>query len=67
MKISLNNKTIQVESGTTLQQLVNLQLGDKQKGVAVAIDGTVIQKQSWASTSLSENQSILIIKATQGG
>jgi sulfur carrier protein len=67
MNISLNNKTIQIESGITLQGLIDMQLGEKQKGVAAAIDGAVIPKQEWKSTSVKDNQSILIIKATQGG
>jgi len=36
-------------------------------GIAVAINEEVIAKQNWNSSSLKENDAILIITATQGG
>jgi sulfur carrier protein len=67
MEIKLNNQTQLINEGSTLHDIVFAQLGEKQKGVAVAINNTVIQKQFWNTTVINQNDSILIIKATQGG
>lgn len=39
----------------------------KDRGIAVALNNQVIPKQAWISTLLHENDTILIITATQGG
>ncbi|MES2132961.1 MAG: sulfur carrier protein ThiS [Bacteroidota bacterium] len=67
MEIFINNQQHTVSENTSLQTLVNAQLGDKQKGVAVAINDAVIPKSNWENHFLQSNDVILIIKATQGG
>jgi sulfur carrier protein len=67
MNISLNNQTLEVEAQTMLSNLVFQQIGENPKGIAVAINGQVIPKDSWNETTVRENDDILIIKATQGG
>jgi sulfur carrier protein len=67
MTISLNNQTIEVEAQTKLSNLVFQQVGENSKGIAVAINGQVIPKDSWMETPVNENDELLIIKATQGG
>lgn len=67
MEIILNNQSQIINEGSTLQDIVLAQLGDKQKGVAIAVNNMVIQKQVWPLTILKSNDNILIIKATQGG
>lgn len=67
MTISLNNQTIEVEAQTMLSKLVFQQIGEDPKGIAVAINGQVIPKDSWLETIVKENDELLIIKATQGG
>jgi sulfur carrier protein len=67
MNISINNQTKQIEENSSLQKIIDSTIGEKQKGIAVAIDGTVVPRLQWAQTFLKENQSVLIIKATQGG
>lgn len=67
MEIILNNQSHIINEGSTLQDIVLAQLGDKQKGVAIAVNNIVIQKQDWTVTTLKSNDNILIIKATQGG
>ncbi|MDF3028822.1 MAG: thiamine biosynthesis protein ThiS [Fluviicola sp.] len=67
MTISLNNQTIEVEAQTKLSNLVFQQIGENSKGIAVAINGQVIPKDSWMETPVNENDELLIIKATQGG
>ena len=67
MDILINNQTHTITDNTSLQTIVNAQLGDKQKGVAVAVNDTVIPKLSWEHHIIQSNDHILIIKATQGG
>ena len=69
MEITINNqiKKIETVSEFTIQQLVDLEMRDKQKGIAVAINNSVIPKVEWDRHHLKENDNILIIKATQGG
>lgn len=67
MTITINSKQVEVVAQEVLQQIVFDQIGENAKGVAVAINGQVIPKDSWPQTPVSENDDILIIKATQGG
>ena len=67
MEITLNNQIQTITEGVTLLDFVFSQLGEKQNGVAVALNNMVIPKQNWPITTLNSNDQILIIKATQGG
>lgn len=67
MEITLNDKTHSVSGNTSLYDVVFSQLGDKQKGVAVAVNDSVIPKSNWEAHIIQSNDNILIIKATQGG
>lgn len=67
MEITLNNQKLIISEEESLQDLVFAQLGEKQNGIAIAVNNAVVPKKDWSSTHLNENDSILIIKATQGG
>ena len=67
MEITLNNQTHTITESLTLLDFVFSQIGEKQNGVAVAINNNVIPKKNWKTTQLHSNDHILIIKATQGG
>ena len=67
MEILINNQKHTLEENTTLQTIVNTQLGDKQKGVAIAVNDSVIPKANWENYVIKANDHILLIKATQGG
>lgn len=66
MEITVNNE-LKIIDDASLSVLINQLLGDKTKGVAIAINQNIIPKTNWESTSLKEKDSVLIIKATQGG
>lgn len=51
---------------TTLLAL-SKELNLPEKGVAVAISNQMIPRSEWASTTISEGTSIIIIKAACGG
>lgn len=67
MEITLNDKKHTISENTSLYEIVFSQLGDKQKGVAVAVNDSVIPRSNWEKHLLNANDTILIIKATQGG
>jgi sulfur carrier protein len=67
MEITLNDIPHTINNSDSLYDIVFAQVGEKQNGVAVAINNTVIPKQNWHTTNLNPNDNILIIKATQGG
>jgi sulfur carrier protein len=67
MEINLNDKLQQIDAQTTVQALLDKWYGDKQKGIAVAINSTVIPKTNWNDHLLNDKDEVLVIKATQGG
>ena len=66
MEIIVNNQ-VRTTEHASLHALMGEILGDKQKGVAVAVNDTVIAREQWPATLLQPKDNILIIKATQGG
>ena len=67
MEIKINNQIKNIDEASTLNAIVISLLGEKTKGVAVALNDTVVSKNNWNDTKLKSNDSVLIIKATQGG
>lgn len=66
MKLTLNGKTIEVNGGLSLSELMGSQ-GFPEKGIAAAVNGKVVRRVDWATTMLAENDSITVIKAVCGG
>lgn len=50
-----------------LEALMTLEAPDRKKGIAVALNNRIIPISSWPDTLLHDQDSILIITATQGG
>jgi sulfur carrier protein len=67
MEITFNNNKHQLEAQTTVQNALNAWLGDKQKGIAVAVNETLVSKTQWETHILQPGDNVLVIKATQGG
>lgn len=66
ISINVNNNSEQVSINTSISELLkNLQ--QTENGIAVAINNAVVLKCNWKTTSLIENDKVLIIQATQGG
>ncbi len=65
MKLFVNNEERELDS-PNIPAILSL-LGLSAKGVAVAVNNTVVPKAAWEGFSLSENDRITIIRATQGG
>ncbi|OJV54081.1 MAG: thiamine biosynthesis protein ThiS [Bacteroidetes bacterium 43-16] len=51
----------------SLAELMHSEAPEKEKGIAVALNHQVIPRQQWPKTPLQDQDTILIITATQGG
>jgi len=54
-------------SGTSLEQAMSHSGMKDLRGLAVAVNDTVIPRTTWDAFQLKENDTITIIHATQGG
>ncbi len=66
MDVEVNGTERQLAAGTTLAQLLE-QLGTAQRGVAVAVDGTVVTRSEWEDVVLTDGAKVDILTAVQGG
>ncbi|REH00156.1 sulfur carrier protein ThiS [Flavobacterium aquicola] len=68
MELKINNQTKQFPlDSLTVQALLDMEIPEKQNGIALAINNTVIPKSNWNTHLIQETDDILIISATQGG
>lgn len=67
MKVIVNNQpTMLSAEGKVEEVFTYLKLLDP-KGIALAVNNVVVPKSTWSSYAVKENDSITVIKATQGG
>lgn len=66
MRVYMNKMELET-SEDKLLALLRKQSLHEARGIAVAVNEEVIPRNAWASHTLNENDSILIITATQGG
>lgn len=64
--VNVNNQEHSVKNNCSLHELLK-QLNISEHGIAVASQNSVIPKTNWKNYHLSNQENILIIKATQGG
>jgi sulfur carrier protein len=68
MELKINNQIKQFQANAlSIQDLLDIEFPQKQNGIAVAINNTVIPKSNWTDHPISQSDEILIISATQGG
>lgn len=66
MHIQLNNKPIKLQNSISIEELIKSQ-EISSKGIAVAVNSSIVLKTEWQTTFVKENDNIIIITATQGG
>ncbi|WP_225822728.1 sulfur carrier protein ThiS [Streptomyces naphthomycinicus] len=64
--VSVNGEPRQVAPGTALDALVHT-LTAAPRGVAAAVNETVVPRAEWATTALAEGDRIEVLTAVQGG
>jgi sulfur carrier protein len=67
MQIHFNGSVADVEDKCSLQDFLRENGLHEAKGIAVAVNEEVITRKDWPATDLQPNDSILVIKAAQGG
>ncbi|MCH7403392.1 sulfur carrier protein ThiS [Belliella kenyensis] len=67
MDFTVNSEAVHISETCTITQLLQDHLNQSPKGIAIAINQTVIPKNEWDNTAISAGDNIILIKATQGG
>ncbi|MBC7389278.1 MAG: sulfur carrier protein ThiS [Opitutaceae bacterium] len=67
MDIYFNGDLTNISENLKLESFLHLHQLDDKKGLAVAVNNQVIPKKSWDEYILTDNDKVLVIKASQGG
>ena len=68
MRIELNGEARELAAGTTLAEAARAAGAPAdRRGVAVALDGEVVPRGEWETTTLREGQEVEVLAAIQGG
>lgn len=69
MNVTVNGERREVADGATLEHLIVevVGAGRAERGVAVAVDGTVVPRSRWAGTRLAAGATVDVVTAVQGG
>jgi sulfur carrier protein len=65
MKVTVNDEAVEIGEHTTVAALLE-RLGYPEKGIAVAIDWSVLPRSEW-ETTLSDGARLEVVTAVQGG
>ena len=65
MKVTVNDKPVEVDEQTTIAALLEI-LGFPEKGIAVAVDWSVLPRSEW-ETALTDGARLEVVTAVQGG
>lgn len=66
MRLSVNGRTQERPDGSALTGLVAEVTADA-RGIAVAVNGTVVPAADWPATSLRDGDVVEVVTAHQGG
>ena len=66
MQVIINGEPHQVPAPISLAQAVAL-LTSSQAGVAAALNGDVVRRAAWNTTSLADGDEVEVLTAVQGG
>ncbi|WP_026976764.1 sulfur carrier protein ThiS [Flavobacterium tegetincola] len=64
--IRVNDQILEIHKEFTLLQVLQ-QLNISEEGIAIAVNENIVPKSRWSATTLSINDKLIIITATQGG
>ncbi len=66
MQITVNGQPHEAADEPSLAQLVS-RISDRRTGIAVALNGEVVPRGSWADTAVSSGDRVDVVTAVQGG
>lgn len=64
--LTVNGEAVAVTAGTTVAALL-AELGVEPRGVAVAVDGEVVTRRTWADRALAAGEQVEVLSIAQGG
>jgi sulfur carrier protein len=67
MEIIINGQSRAFSEPLSVQQLLLTLFPDQVKGIAVAVNQSVVPKSAWAEHTLQPCDQVMLITATQGG
>jgi sulfur carrier protein len=68
MIATVNGHPRELPEGSTVATVLDLlEVGREGRGVAVALDGTVVSRSRWAQTPLDDGALLEVVGAIQGG
>ncbi|TDQ11339.1 sulfur carrier protein ThiS [Pedobacter metabolipauper] len=67
MEITVNQKNYHLQETCSVEHMLSVVLQTEAKGIAVAINQSIISKSSWPNHIVNDGDSVMLIKATQGG
>lgn len=67
MEVFINNQSVSLSELTTLNDVLMQQNFLEKKGIAVAVNNSVVPKAEWNIYTIEAADKITIIRATQGG
>lgn len=65
--ITVNGASQELEAGSTLDSYAESKGLGHQQGVAIAVNGKVIRRRDWITTTLEDGDVIMLLTAAQGG
>ncbi|PWC09450.1 sulfur carrier protein ThiS [Brenneria roseae subsp. americana] len=66
MKITLNDETLELDKAITIDALLT-RLNRQQPGIALAINQTIIPRDTWSQHQVQDGDDILLFQAIAGG
>jgi sulfur carrier protein len=65
--IRINGESEPLAAATLAARLAEKALDTEQRGIAVALNGSVVPRADWSETALKPGDAIEIVRARQGG
>jgi len=67
LEIRVNGRHVPVAAATIAELLAERAVEMGQRGIAVALNGSVVPRSVWGETALRPGDSVEIVRAMQGG
>ena len=67
LKIRVNGQDVSATAVTIAELLAEQAIETAQRGIAVALNGSVVPRSAWGETALSPGDRVEIVRAMQGG
>ena len=67
LEIRVNGQDVSATAATIAELLAEQAIEMGQRGIAVALNGSVVPRSAWGETALRPDDSVEIVRAMQGG